>query len=354
MRDYVHWATLGALCEFLPARPTTGSPSPTRPTGTACPSRTSPTPKCDNDQQLMRGRARRRWRPSCTPPAPRRSSPSTGTPTSSAAPGWPPDAEDGVVDADHRVFGVPNLLRRRRQRAAHPGRRQPGADHHGAGRPRRRPAGHPAGPRRRTDPGGCAMTAPATPIDAVTVAVYRFPTAGTGGRRHPDAGTPPPRSPPPCTPASGTGLGWTYSTAAAAAGDHTTTSPRRVTGRDADRHRRLLVGDAPGLPQPRHPRPGHAGHQRRRHRPVGPQGPAARRARWPTLFGRCRDAVPVYGSGGFTTLTDAQLADQVDGWAGGRLHRDEDQDRRVLGHRHRPRPRPGRHGCATWPAPASS
>ena len=33
------------------------------------------------------------------------------------------------------------------------------------------------------------------------------------------------------------------------------------------------------------------------------------------LFGRCRDAVPVYGSGGFTNLTDEQLADQVAGWA---------------------------------------
>jgi L-alanine-DL-glutamate epimerase-like enolase superfamily enzyme len=33
-----------------------------------------------------------------------------------------------------------------------------------------------------------------------------------------------------------------------------------------------------------------------------------------TLFGRCRDAVPVYGSGGFTTFDDTQLAEQVRGW----------------------------------------
>ena len=33
------------------------------------------------------------------------------------------------------------------------------------------------------------------------------------------------------------------------------------------------------------------------------------------LFGRCRDAVPVYGSGGFTNLTDDQLATQVAGWS---------------------------------------
>jgi L-alanine-DL-glutamate epimerase-like enolase superfamily enzyme len=33
------------------------------------------------------------------------------------------------------------------------------------------------------------------------------------------------------------------------------------------------------------------------------------------LFGRARDTVPVYGSGGFTTLSDAELADQVHGWS---------------------------------------
>jgi L-alanine-DL-glutamate epimerase-like enolase superfamily enzyme len=32
------------------------------------------------------------------------------------------------------------------------------------------------------------------------------------------------------------------------------------------------------------------------------------------LLGRCRNAVPVYGSGGFTTLSDAELAEQVDVW----------------------------------------
>jgi L-alanine-DL-glutamate epimerase-like enolase superfamily enzyme len=33
-----------------------------------------------------------------------------------------------------------------------------------------------------------------------------------------------------------------------------------------------------------------------------------------TLFGRCRDDVPIYGSGGFTTLSDDQLAEQVGWW----------------------------------------
>lgn len=32
------------------------------------------------------------------------------------------------------------------------------------------------------------------------------------------------------------------------------------------------------------------------------------------LFGRCRDTVPVYGSGGFTTLDDDDLTEQVEGW----------------------------------------
>ncbi|GAA5183055.1 enolase C-terminal domain-like protein [Rugosimonospora acidiphila] len=32
------------------------------------------------------------------------------------------------------------------------------------------------------------------------------------------------------------------------------------------------------------------------------------------LFGRCRQEVPLYGSGGFTTLTDAQLRRQLSGW----------------------------------------
>jgi L-alanine-DL-glutamate epimerase-like enolase superfamily enzyme len=32
------------------------------------------------------------------------------------------------------------------------------------------------------------------------------------------------------------------------------------------------------------------------------------------LFGSVRDAVPLYGSGGFTSMTDDQLAEQVEGW----------------------------------------
>ena len=34
-----------------------------------------------------------------------------------------------------------------------------------------------------------------------------------------------------------------------------------------------------------------------------------------TLLGRYRDAVPIYGSGGFTSYSDAQLTEQLGGWA---------------------------------------
>ena len=33
-----------------------------------------------------------------------------------------------------------------------------------------------------------------------------------------------------------------------------------------------------------------------------------------TLLGRCRDAVPIYGSGGFTTYSDETLEEQLSGW----------------------------------------
>ncbi|HJU27571.1 MAG TPA: enolase C-terminal domain-like protein, partial [Candidatus Binataceae bacterium] len=33
-----------------------------------------------------------------------------------------------------------------------------------------------------------------------------------------------------------------------------------------------------------------------------------------SLFGRARDGVPIYGSGGFTSYTDSQLANQLEGW----------------------------------------
>ena len=44
MSDYVHWACLGALCEFLPQAGATGSRWTASTTSTACPSPGSPTP----------------------------------------------------------------------------------------------------------------------------------------------------------------------------------------------------------------------------------------------------------------------------------------------------------------------
>ena len=36
-----------------------------------------------------------------------------------------------------------------------------------------------------------------------------------------------------------------------------------------------------------------------------------------SLLGQVRSGIPVYGSGGFTSYTDQQLADQLGGWASG-------------------------------------
>ena len=62
MRDYVHWATLGALCEFLPRYDNARHPGRARPTATGCRWPTSPTAKCDNDRQLDEGRPGGPWK----------------------------------------------------------------------------------------------------------------------------------------------------------------------------------------------------------------------------------------------------------------------------------------------------
>lgn len=109
-----------------------------------------------------------------------------------------------------------------------------------------------------------------------------------------------------------TGTGWTYSTGAAAAivRDHLAGA---VCGRD--------TRDVPAAWEA----------MRRACRNLGTRGLVAQAisavdiALWDldarlldapltALFGRARDTVPVYGSGGFTTMDDAQLADQVEAW----------------------------------------
>jgi L-alanine-DL-glutamate epimerase-like enolase superfamily enzyme len=148
------------------------------------------------------------------------------------------------------------------------------------------------------------MTSTRTPIDGATVAVYRFPTdrPEADGTLRWDATTAVTAT---VHAGKQQGLGWTYSTAAAARviTDHLAPA---ITGRD--------LMDTPAC------------------RNLGTRGlvmqaiSAVDIALWDlkaraldvplaALFGRARDTVPVYGSGGFTTLTDAELADQVHGWA---------------------------------------
>jgi L-alanine-DL-glutamate epimerase-like enolase superfamily enzyme len=110
-----------------------------------------------------------------------------------------------------------------------------------------------------------------------------------------------------------TGLGWTYSTAAAAA--------------VIDNH---LVDAVAGLDPMDVPRAAEA--MRRACRNLGSRGLVAQAisavdiALWDlkarlldvplaALFGRAREAVPVYGSGGFTTMDDATLHAEVARWS---------------------------------------
>ena len=109
-----------------------------------------------------------------------------------------------------------------------------------------------------------------------------------------------------------TGLGWSYSSPTAAA---------LIDGELADAVRGRDPFDVPGAWAAQH----------RAGRNIGTRGLYAQAlsavdiALWDLkarcldlpladLFGRVRDRVPVYGSGGFTTLDDDQLAEQVAGW----------------------------------------
>jgi L-alanine-DL-glutamate epimerase-like enolase superfamily enzyme len=155
------------------------------------------------------------------------------------------------------------------------------------------------------------VSRPGAAITDVRTAVYRFPTpteegdgtltwdATTAVTVEVDAGG--------CT-----GLGWTYSAPAAA---------ELVTGLLAGTLRGRDALDVPGAWAAMH----------RAGRNLGTRGLYAQAlsavdvALWDLkgrlldvaladLFGRVRDAVPVYGSGGFTTLSDHELAEQVRWW----------------------------------------
>lgn len=161
-------------------------------------------------------------------------------------------------------------------------------------------AGADAGPRQ----GG-------PPITGLTTAVYRFPTPEpeADGTLSWDATT----AVTVALHAGGrTGLGWTYSTGAAAAVIHEHLT-EAIDGHDA-------FGIDAGWSA-----------MHRACRNLGTRGlvmqalSAVDIAWWDlkarlldapvtALLGRHRDTVPIYGSGGFTTLTDNQLAEQIQWW----------------------------------------
>ncbi len=156
------------------------------------------------------------------------------------------------------------------------------------------------------------MTVDGAPIERIETTCYRFPTEqpeedGTFGWQATTAVAVR------LTAAGATGLGWTYSSAAAA-GLVEDQLAEVVRSRDA-------LDVASGWSA-----------MHRAVRNIGNRGLAMQAisavdiawwdlkaqlldVRLTGLLGRCRDAVPVYGSGGFTNLTDEQLADQVAGWS---------------------------------------
>ncbi len=108
MRDYIHWATVGALCELLPqARNRVTLADETDRHG--LPVAHFSYSKCDNDEQLIAAAQ------SCMEDLLRAAGASevmtvqrfahlVGGARMAARP------RDGVVDPDHRVFGIDNLL----------------------------------------------------------------------------------------------------------------------------------------------------------------------------------------------------------------------------------------------------
>ena len=151
MRDYNHWATIGVLNELLPQPDNRVTPGrrdrPVRAAG-----RRMDYTLSDNDKANMAWSTNVIIEHPARRPARRTCSRSSGTPTSSAARGWAPRPTDSVVDADQRVLGVPNLFVADGSGLPDPGRRQPGADDHGAGLAARRADGERRRDGRR--PGG--------------------------------------------------------------------------------------------------------------------------------------------------------------------------------------------------------
>ena len=107
MRDYIHWATLGALCELLPQpdnRVTLADETDRHGLPVAHFSYT----QCDNDRSSSQPPPTS-WRICCARPAPTRSSPSSATPTSSAAAAWRAAPRTASSTPTTAVFAVPKL-----------------------------------------------------------------------------------------------------------------------------------------------------------------------------------------------------------------------------------------------------
>lgn len=155
------------------------------------------------------------------------------------------------------------------------------------------------------------MTGYGPPITKLTTAVYRFPTPQpeADGTLHWDATTAVTVT---LTAGGQTGLGWTYSSAAAAsviqdtlAGAVTDCDAFDVAAGWSAMHRACRNLGTRGLVM-----------QAISAVDIAWWDLKARLLRVPleSLLGRCRSEVPIYGSGGFTTLTDAQLEEQVEWW----------------------------------------
>jgi L-alanine-DL-glutamate epimerase-like enolase superfamily enzyme len=155
------------------------------------------------------------------------------------------------------------------------------------------------------------MTTTDTAVEAVTTTMYRFPTPQqeADGTLHWDATTTVTVQ---VHGGGQVGLGWTYSTAAAAhiINDHLAAVVRDIDAFDIDAawsamHRACRNLGTKGL--------------------VMQAISAVDIALWdlkarlldvplPRLFGAFRTSVPIYGSGGFTNLDSDQFSDQVDSW----------------------------------------
>ena len=109
MRDYVHWATLGALCEFLP-QPDNRVTLADETDRHGLPVAHFSYSQVRQRQAADEGRASSRWKTILHAAGAEevitidRYAHLVGGARMAARP------EDGVVDADHRVFGVPNLF----------------------------------------------------------------------------------------------------------------------------------------------------------------------------------------------------------------------------------------------------